>query len=69
MSARRELRQQQELIASLQPALHVPQNWNYEVDSPLYKAYITRPTMSAASSTPPSFTRKRKRNNGNSTLM
>jgi hypothetical protein len=43
VSARKELRQEQELIGSIQPALHVPQNWNYEVDSPLYKAYMHPP--------------------------
>jgi len=43
VSSRSELRQQQELIGSLQPALHVPQNWNYEVDGPLYKAYMHPP--------------------------
>ncbi len=43
MPTRNELRLQQELIASLQPALHVPQNWNYEVDGPLYTAYVHPP--------------------------
>ena len=43
MAARNELRQQQDLIGSIQPALHVPQNWNYAVDHPLYKAYMHPP--------------------------
>lgn len=43
VSTRRELRQQQELIGSIQPALHVPQNWNYEVEAPLFKAFMHPP--------------------------
>jgi hypothetical protein len=43
MSTRSELNKQQELISSIQPALHVPQNWNYEIDSSLYKAYLHPP--------------------------
>ena len=43
MAPRNDLRQQQELIGAIQPALHVPQNWNYEVDNPLYKAYLHPP--------------------------
>lgn len=43
VSARDDLLQQQGLIGSIQPALHVPQNWNYEVAGPLYKAYLHPP--------------------------
>jgi Nitrile hydratase, alpha chain/Nitrile hydratase beta subunit len=43
VSARRELRQQQELIGAIQPALHIPQNWNYAIDHPLFKAYMHPP--------------------------
>lgn len=43
MSSRSELQQQQEIIGSLQPAIHSPQNWNYEVAGPLYRAYMHPP--------------------------
>jgi thiocyanate hydrolase subunit beta len=43
VAPRSELRQQQELIAAIQPALHMPQNWNYEIDSALFKAYMHPP--------------------------
>ena len=45
MSLRTELGHEREIIGTLQPATHSPQNWNYEVPSPLYRAYITHPTM------------------------
>jgi thiocyanate hydrolase subunit alpha/thiocyanate hydrolase subunit beta len=38
-----DLRQQLDLIRSIQPALHVPQNWNYENSAALYKAYMHPP--------------------------
>ena len=37
------LRQQLDLIGSIQPALHVPQNWNYENAEPMYTAYMHPP--------------------------
>ena len=43
MSLRSELRQQYDIIGSLQPATHVPQNWNYEIPSSLYRAYMHPP--------------------------
>ena len=43
MSSRTELHREQEIIGSLQPAIHSPQNWNYEVPSPLYRAYMHPP--------------------------
>jgi thiocyanate hydrolase subunit beta len=43
MTSRPELRRQYDLIASIQPALHVPQNWNYENSSPLYDALMHPP--------------------------
>ena len=43
MSSRCELRQQQKMIGSLQPAIHLPQNWNYETSGPLYGAYMHPP--------------------------
>jgi hypothetical protein len=43
MTSRPELRQQYDIIASLQPALHVPQNWNYETPSSLFRAYMHPP--------------------------
>jgi thiocyanate hydrolase subunit beta len=43
MSLRAELRQEREIIGSLQPAIHTPQNWNYEIDGPLYRAYMHPP--------------------------
>ena len=43
MTSRSELRQQYNIIGSLQPALHVPQNWNYETASPLFDAYMHPP--------------------------
>src|ERR1700751_5298739 len=38
-----DLREQLELIRSIQPAVHVPQNWNYENPGPMYKAYMHPP--------------------------
>ncbi len=43
MAGREELVQQQEIISFLQPALHMPQNWNYELASPVVKAYLHPP--------------------------
>jgi len=43
MTARPELRNQYNIIGSLQPALHVPQNWTYDTSSPLYRAYMHPP--------------------------
>ena len=60
MASRPELRQQYEIIGSFQPALHVPQNWNYETSSPLFRAICIRPTMSGASTMSPSSTRKKE---------
>ena len=43
MSTRNNLLQQQAIIGSLQPAIHSPQNWNYEVTGPQYRAYMHPP--------------------------
>jgi thiocyanate hydrolase subunit beta len=43
MSLRTELSQEREVIATLQPAIHSPQNWNYEANGPLYRAYMHPP--------------------------
>jgi hypothetical protein len=43
MSLRTELSQEREIIGTLQPAIHSPQNWNYEVTGPLYQAYMHPP--------------------------
>jgi len=43
VSARKDVLKQQDIIGSLQPAIHVPQNWNYEVEPDLYKAYVHPP--------------------------
>src|SRR5258708_1088303 len=43
MSLRTALRQQYDIIGSLQPATHVPQNWNYEIPSSLYRPYMHPP--------------------------
>lgn len=43
MSAENEHVQQQRIIGSLQPAVTVPQNWNYEISAPLYDAYMHPP--------------------------
>jgi thiocyanate hydrolase subunit beta len=43
MSTRTKLRQEREIIGSLQPGIHTPQNWNYELPSPLYRAYMHPP--------------------------
>jgi hypothetical protein len=43
MPSRSELRRQLEIIASLQPATHVPENWNYDIPSALYRAYMHPP--------------------------
>ena len=40
---RSNLHQQRDLIRSIQPALHVPQNWNYETPGPMYEAYMHPP--------------------------
>ena len=34
------LHQDEETIGTLQPAIHSPQNWNYEISSALYRAYM-----------------------------
>ena len=38
-----DLREQLELIRAIQPAVHAPQNWNYENTGPMYKAYMHPP--------------------------
>jgi hypothetical protein len=43
MSPRSERHQQYEIIGSLQPAIHVPQNWNHEIPGALYRAYMHPP--------------------------
>ena len=43
MTSRPELREQYDLIGSIQPALHVPQNWNYEISAPLFRAFMHPP--------------------------
>ena len=43
MASRSELQRQEEIIGSLQPAIHVPQNWNYEIPSSLYDALMHPP--------------------------
>jgi hypothetical protein len=43
MTSRPELNQQYDLIGSLQPALHAPQNWNYENTHPLFEALMHPP--------------------------
>src|SRR3984893_12959967 len=43
MTSRPELRQQYDIISSFQPALHLPQNWNYENPAPLFRAYMHPP--------------------------
>ena len=43
MSLRTELGQEREIIGTLQPATHSPQNWNYELTSPQYRAYMHPP--------------------------
>ena len=43
MSLRTELNKEREIIGSLQPAIHVPQNWTYDVNGPLYQAYMHPP--------------------------
>jgi len=40
MSSRPALVQQQSIVSSLQPAITTPQNWNYEIPSALYDAYM-----------------------------
>lgn len=40
MSQHESLTRQQSAVASLQPALSVPQNWNYEIPRALYDAYM-----------------------------
>jgi thiocyanate hydrolase subunit beta len=43
MTSRPELRRQYDLIEAFQPALHVPQNWNYENSGALYRAFMHPP--------------------------
>jgi hypothetical protein len=43
MSLRTELNQERGVICTLQPAIHSPQNWNYELLGPLYQAYMHPP--------------------------
>ena len=43
MPSRSELLHEEGIIGSLQPAIHIPQNWNYEVSGPLYEAYMHPP--------------------------
>ena len=43
MSSKSKLLQEEGIIGSLQPAIHVPQNWTYEVTGPLYDAYMHPP--------------------------
>ena len=43
MTARPEVRQQYDTIGTLQPAIHSPQNWTYEVAGALYEAYMHPP--------------------------
>jgi len=43
MSLRTELGQEREIIGTLQPAIHSPQNWVYEVTGPVYRAYMHPP--------------------------
>ena len=43
MSLRTELGQEREIIGTLQPATHSPQNWNYELTGPQYRAYMHPP--------------------------
>ena len=43
MPSRSELSQEREIIGTLQPAIHSPQNWNYEVNGPQYRAYMHPP--------------------------
>ena len=43
MSLRSELRQEREIIGTFQPALHSPQNWNYELTRSQYRAYMHPP--------------------------
>ena len=43
MPSRSELSQEREIIGTLQPAIHSPQNWNYEVTGPVYRAYMHPP--------------------------
>jgi thiocyanate hydrolase subunit beta len=43
MSSRIELSQEREIIGTLQPAVHLPQNWNYELSGPGYRAYMHPP--------------------------
>lgn len=40
MASRPTMSQQQNIISSLQPAITIPQNWNYEISSELYDAYM-----------------------------
>jgi hypothetical protein len=43
MSSRTELSQEREIIGTLQPAIHLPQNWNYEVTGAQYRALMHPP--------------------------
>jgi hypothetical protein len=40
MASRSKLLQEEGMIGSLQPAIHVPKNWTYTVTGPLYDAYM-----------------------------
>ena len=42
-TSRPELREQYHIIGSFQPAIHIPQNWNYETSHPLFRAYMHPP--------------------------
>jgi hypothetical protein len=43
MASRSKLLQEEGIVGSLQPAIHVPQNWTYTVTGPLYDAYMHPP--------------------------
>jgi hypothetical protein len=43
MSERTELSQEREIIGTFQPAVHLTQNWNYELTGPQYRAYMHPP--------------------------
>src|ERR1700739_4069043 len=43
MRPRSELIEEEALIGSIQPALHLSQNWNYDVEGPMYRAYMPPP--------------------------
>ena len=69
MTSRSELRQQYNIIGSLQPALHVPQNWNYETASRLFDAYMHPPhDVGGQPDVPVYYEEKEEGNSGNSIL-